>query len=487
MIDCLIVGSGFAGLCAAIKLKERGRSFTILEKASGLGGTWRANHYPGCACDIPSHLYSFSFAPNPKWSRQYAPQSEILQYLEEVTDRYDLRRHIEFNQEVVRCEWRDNFWQVHLGNGQTRTARWLVLGIGALSRPSYAKLEGLDKFRGQNFHSAEWNHDFSLEGKSVAVIGTGASAIQFVPQIAPRVGNLHLFQRTPPWVLPRPDRPIRPLEQKLFSLLPIAQRLQRYGIYWTNEARAYAFTVDPRLMKLVMRFGKKHIAHQIKDPALRAKVTPHFMPGCKRVLMANDYYPTLARRNVEVVTDGISHVTENAVVTSDGRERKVDAIIHGTGFHVTDFLTNLQIIGKDGTDLNDAWRNGVEAYLGSNASGYPNMFMMCGPNTGLGHNSMVFMIEAQVHHMLECMRAVEKRGAIACEIRADAQHEFNRGIQPRLKKTVWASGCKSWYLDDKGNNPTLWPGFTVEFWLKTRKMDQSLYLFHDEVKLREAA
>jgi cation diffusion facilitator CzcD-associated flavoprotein CzcO len=485
MIDCLIVGSGFAGLCAAVQLKQRGRSFTILEKSSGLGGTWRANHYPGCACDIPSHLYSFSFAPNPRWSRHYAPQAEILQYLEDVADRFDVRRHIELNQEVARCEWRDNFWQVQLKNGQTRTARWLVLGVGALSRPVYAKIRGLESFRGANFHSAEWNHEFPLEGKSVAVIGTGASAIQFVPQIAPRVGKLHLFQRTAPWVLPRGDRAIGALGQRLFSLLPMAQKLQRYWIYWKCEARHYL--LDPRVMRVGKRLLEKRLERVVRDPVLREKLTPDFLPGCKRVLLADDYYPALQRENVEVVTEGISHVTPSGVVTDDGVERKVDAIIHGTGFNVTDYLTPLTVIGKDGIDLNQAWQSGTEAYLGSNVSGYPNLFMMCGPNTGLGHNSMVFMIEAQVHHLLECMRTVEKRRAVACEVRADAQEAFNRELQPRLKRSIWASGCKSWYLDENGNNPTLWPGFSVEYWLRTRKMDQSLYLFHDEVKLREAA
>jgi cation diffusion facilitator CzcD-associated flavoprotein CzcO len=474
MIDVAIIGAGFAGICAGIHLKKAGRSFVILEKSDGVGGTWRDNHYPGCACDVRSHLYSFSFAPNPRWTRMYAPQGEILEYLERVTDQYQLRPFMRFHKELLRAEWDGSSWQLQMADGEKLAARWLVLGVGALSRPALPDIPGLDRFSGKVFHSARWDHSFALDGKTVAVIGTGASAIQFVPQIVPRVAKLHLFQRTPPWVLPRPDRGISAFERKLFAAAPFFQRLYRWWIYWKQEMFVWPFVFAPNMMQLAAKWGRRHIRRHIADPELRKKLTPKYLPGCKRVLMANDYYPSLAQPHVEVVTDGIREITASGVVTEDGRERGVDAILLGTGFRTTDLVTPMTIRGKNGVDLNQEWQNGAEAHLGTTVAGFPNLFMLAGPNTGLGHSSMVFMIEAQTAYLMDCMRVAGERSA---EVRAEAQAKFNRKVQRNLAGTVWSSGCRSWYLDKNGKNVALWPGFTFGFWLRTRHIARRDYLF----------
>lgn len=472
--DTLIVGSGFSGLGMGIALKKAGRnSFVILEKANGVGGTWRENHYPGCACDVPSHLYSYSFEPYPRWSRMFAEQREILGYLEHCADKYGLRPHLRFGKEVVRAELDEAaaLWRVHLRDGEILSARHLVLGIGALHRPAYPDIEGLESFKGKSFHSAEWDDAYDLRGKRVAVIGTGASAIQFVPRIAKQVGKLHLFQRTPPWILPKPDRAIRDWEKKLFGTAPISQLLYRYWIYWVWESRAFGFTIDPRVMNLVAALGRWHIRRQLRDPKLRKLVTPTYTPGCKRILMADDYYPTLERPNVELVTERVAKITPRGVVTADGVEREVDAIIFGTGFKVSEFLTHMQIRGRGGITIDEAWKNGAEAYLGTTVSGFPNLYLLMGPNTGLGHNSMVFMIESQIEYVLRCMRTLDARGAKIADVKQKAQKLFNEHLQRRLSRTVWATGCHSWYLDGAGQNSTTWPGFTFEFWLRTRRFD----------------
>lgn len=477
-VEVIIVGSGFSGIGMAIQLKKAGNSsFVILEKAGGVGGTWRENRYPGCACDVPSHLYSYSFEPHPGWSRMFAPQAEILDYLEHCADKYELRPHIRFHSEVTSAalDEKTGLWNVHLQGGEILTARHLVLGIGALHRPAYPEIEGIERFQGHAFHSAQWDHAHDLTGKRVAVIGTGASAIQFVPRIAPKVDKLHLFQRTPPWVLPKPDRTIGRAEQLLFGAAPISQRLYRYWIYWLMELRAFGFTIDPRVMQLVAALGRRHIRKQIRNPKLRELVTPSYTPGCKRILMADDYYPTLELPNVEVVADRIEKVTERGIVTEGGVERPVDTIIYGTGFKVTELLTHMSVRGRGGVEINDIWKSGVEAYLGTTVSGFPNLYLLMGPNTGLGHNSMIFMIESQIDYVLGCMRITKDHGARFADIKPKVQKAFNERIRERLERTVWASGCHSWYLDREGQNSTTWPGFTFEFWLRTRRVNAKDY------------
>jgi cation diffusion facilitator CzcD-associated flavoprotein CzcO len=479
-VEVAIVGTGFSGLGAAITLKQAGNeSFVVLEKADEVGGTWRENHYPGCACDVPSHLYSFSFEPNPRWSRMFAPQSEILDYLKHCADKYGIRPHIRFGSEVreARFDERTGLWTILTSRDQTIVARHLVLGMGALSRPAMPSLHGLEKFKGTTFHSAEWNHDYNLTGKRVAVIGTGASSIQFVPEIVNKVDHLDLYQRTAPWVMPKPDREFSMNALSVFDRSVSAQKALRYGIYWIMEARALGFTIDKRVMKLAEHLGKKFIHKQLGDTELAKKVTPNYTPGCKRILISNDYYPALAKPNVDVVTDGISEVTATGLVTNDGTHREVDAILFGTGFRVTDLLTPLRIYGIGGVDLNDAWKSGMEAYLGTTISGFPNLYMLMGPNTGLGHNSMVFMIEAQIHYVMNHMRLMRDKRARYADVRKGAQHDFNERIHSRLSKSVWASGCKSWYLDASGRNSTVWPGFTFEYWLRTRNVAAQDYVF----------
>jgi cation diffusion facilitator CzcD-associated flavoprotein CzcO len=469
----VIIGTGFSGIAMGVMLKRAGiKSFTILEKASDIGGTWRDNTYPGAACDIPSHLYSFSFEPKADWSRSYSPQQEIQDYLRHCVEKYDLRRHIRFDSEVSGAEFDASagVWTVRITDGVPLTARALVLGNGALSIPSYPDIPGLEQFTGRTFHSARWDHDYDLKGKTVAVIGTGASAIQFVPEIEPEVKRMHLFQRTPPWILPKPDRPIRDRVKRLLRAVPLARWLYRAWIYWLHELRAVGFVVDPRLMKAAEKLARAYLAEQVKDPVLRAKLTPSYTIGCKRILMSNNYYQALQQPHVEVVTDAIERVTPTGIVTRDGRERQVDAIIHGTGFTATEYLAPIRIVGRDGRELNEVMRATPETYLGITGHGFPNLFLMMGPNTGLGHNSMVFMIEAQARYALQGIRTLRDRDLAFMDVYAPVQRAFNERIQAKLRQTVWASGCKSWYLKD-GHNLSLWPGFTFQYWMETRALD----------------
>jgi cation diffusion facilitator CzcD-associated flavoprotein CzcO len=468
--DVIIVGTGFAGLGMAIKLKAAGESdFVVLEKADSVGGTWRENTYPGCACDVQSHLYSFSFEPNPKWSRMFARQPEIRDYLEHCTDKYGVRKHIRFDSEITsaRFDEGENRWHVEVGGGVARyTARVVVAGFGPLSRPDFPEIEGVEEFRGDFFHSAQWDDGVELADKRVAVIGTGASAIQFVPQIAGQVAELKLFQRTPPWVLPKPDRPTLGPERLLFRRFPALQRAYRDLIYWRLETRVLGMTLGraSSIMKAAELLGRIHIRRAIKDPALREAVTPDYTIGCKRILMSNDYYPALARDNVSVVAGGVTRVTERGVVDAEGHEHEVDVIIYGTGFKVHDPLGALRITGRRGAELGQVWReDGLEAYLGTTIAGFPNLFVLVGPNTGLGHNSIIYMIESQVHYVLEAIRTMRERELAAVDVRREVQARYNDGLQEQLAGSVWASGCSSWYLDASGKNRTLWPGFTFKF------------------------
>jgi cation diffusion facilitator CzcD-associated flavoprotein CzcO len=475
----VIIGSGFAGLGMAIRLKKAGyHDFVILEKGGDLGGTWRDNQYPGCACDVPSHMYSFSFELNPDWSRMFAPQREIWAYMRRCAAKYGLPEHLRFNSEVESLEWDDEarHWQVHLADGTRYTPKAVISGIGALHVPSYPNIPGLERFTGTSFHSAEWDHSYDLRGKRVAVIGTGASAIQFVPRIAEQVGRLHLFQRTPPWIQPKPDVAFpEPVRRAL--RLPGAARALRNAIYWTLEARSVGFTIDPRLSGPMRSVALRHIARQIPDPELRAKVTPDYTIGCKRVLLSSDYYPALNRPNVDLITEGIAEVTETGVVTTDGSTYEVDAIIYGTGFKVTEALAEQRITGRNGLKIQDAWGDGIEAHRGITVPGFPNLFLLLGPNTGLGHNSVVFMIESQIEHILGCLRLLSEQKGRFIEAKAPAMRRYADRIQRRLRKAVWnEGGCQSWYLDENGVNRTLWPGFTFEYWAGTRKVRPEEYV-----------
>ena len=482
-VDVAILGSGFSGLGMGVALLKNDKSdFVILEKADSVGGTWRDNTYPGCACDVSSHLYSFSFEPNPTWSRMFPSQPEIRAYLNCVADKHGLRPHLRFNKKVeeMRFDEAAGFWRIHTDDGETLTARVVVSGMGGLSRPVYADIKGAKDFKGEVFHSAEWNHDYDLTGKTVAVIGTGASAIQFVPQIQPRVAKLHLFQRTPPWIMPKPDRAMFGWEKWLFKRAPIFQDLLRGRIYLENEVRALGFNINPALIKAAQKIAENHLKKQVPDPVLRARLTPDYTMGCKRVLISNDYYPALAQPNLELVTNGIDRITANGVVTKDGVERPVDVIIYGTGFAATDALNPVQVYGLDGRHLNKEWDPAQEAYLGIAVNGFPNLFFMMGPNTGLGHNSMIYMIESQIRYTMEAIRSMERKAAVWMAPKKAVQAAYNANIQHKIAKTVWQQGgCKSWYQTEDGRNTTLWPDFTFVYRARTRAIDAADFEYQD--------
>ncbi len=478
-VHTLVVGAGFAGLAMAIKLKQAGdEDFLVIERGEDVGGTWRDNTYPGAACDVPSQLYSYSFALNPHWSRSFSPQPEIQDYIQQVAEESGTLSHFVFGTDAEEATWDEerNVWQVRTSRGDL-TAKVMVSAAGALSDPRNPDIEGFDSFQGEVFHSAAWNHDYDLTGKRVAIIGTGASAIQIVPEIAPQVGRLDVYQRTAPWVIPRNDRPYTGVEKLAFKHLPGVQRLYRTAIYWGRELYVPAFTMAPQLAWPAKQLALRNIKRAISDPQLREQVTPDYQIGCKRILISNDYYPALARDNVDLVTDGIERVTANGIVTADGVEREVDAIIVATGFHTTDLPIAHHVTGREGITLAEHYqRVGMQAYKGSSVHGFPNLFFVVGPNTGLGHSSMVFMIESQVRYVMGALGHLRRSGASAVEPRPEVQADYVEDLQQRMQRTVWsAGGCASWYLDSHGRNVTLWPRATFTFRLLTRRFDPGAY------------
>ena len=473
--DIVIIGTGFAGMGMAIKLKESGRDdFVVLEKAHDVGGTWRDNTYPGCECDIPSHMYSFSHELNNDWSKSFSGQPEIWAYMRKVADKHDLRKMIDFGVEVEGASWDEaaKRWTIHT-NGLTYVARVLVAGVGGLHIPNIPEVTGTDTFDGPMFHSARWDHNVDLKDKKVVVIGTGASAIQFIPIIAQEVGELTVFQRTPAWVLPKKDKPTSSLKKTAFSNVPGAMRAYRNALYWGLESRAIAFNghlnVLPFAEKIVTRYLKK----AIPDEELRAKLTPDYRLGCKRVLQSNTYYPTFLRDNVDLNTDGVAEIVSDGVIDKNGVKHEADVIIWGTGFHVIDAFDYLSIKGREGRDLATQFKEGgVETYLGMTIHGFPNLYFMLGPNTALGHNSVVFMIEQQTKYIIRMLDEMQLRGAAAAEATLEAQTEFNVEVQKRVSKGIWTTGgCTSWYLDSHGKNRTIWPKFTFQYWWETRKVN----------------
>ncbi|TQL68033.1 cation diffusion facilitator CzcD-associated flavoprotein CzcO [Nocardioides albertanoniae] len=471
-----IIGSGFGGIGMAVRLKERGfEDITIFEKAGDVGGVWRDNSYPGAACDVPSHLYSFSFAPKHDWSRRFAPQAEILGYLQKTAERFDVLRHVRLNTEVEGASFDHDMgrWTVRLVDGTTHTSDVLITAVGQLSRPALPRISGIDSFEGEIFHSATWNHDFDLAGKKVAVVGTGASAIQFVPHVQKQVSSLTLFQRGPAHVLPKPDYAYAEFVSAALAKVPGLHALSRWVTYWQLEPRAAAFTRFPKLMEILQRRFEKSLHAQVEDPVKRALLTPTDLIGCKRVLLSNDYYPAVVQDNVSIVNDGIVEVRPEGVVTEDGTLHEVDAIILGTGFQATDFLAPMHITGRDGLDLNEVWRDGAEAHLGISVAGFPNLFLLYGPNTNLSHSSIVFMLESQINYILQGVKKVAGAAVRSVEVRSGVQDEFNVGIQTRIGATVWDRDCRSWYKTAAGKNTTNWPGATFTYRLKTRRPDWS--------------
>jgi len=474
-----IVGAGFAGLCAAIRLRQAGfEEVEIFERAADIGGTWRDNTYPGCACDIPSNLYSFSFEPNPEWTRMYPPQGEIHAYLRRVVEKYGLAPCLRFGRELAEARYDEAAaaWDLRFRDGGVERFDVFIGATGPLSKPALPKLAGMDSFRGTTFHSARWRHDVDLRGKRVAVIGTGASAIQLVPKIAPQVAQLHVFQRTPPWVLPHRDRPFGPRERRLYRALPFAQRLLRWAIYLRQELLIFGFTGGERVQKRFRRFASWLLERQVADAELRRRLTPDYAPGCKRLLITNDWYPALQRSNVELITEAVARLEGGRVVAASGAAREVDVAIFATGFAATEFVAPMKIYGRGGAELGAAWKDGAATHLGISVAGFPNAYLVVGPNTGLGHNSLVFMIEAQVNYIVAALRRMRKAGRRTLEVRAEAQARSYAEVQRRMQRTVWASGCRSWYLSAGGRNDTLWPGSTLDYWRRTLRFDAENYV-----------
>ena len=477
-VDVLVVGAGFSGLGAAIRLSKEGfDDLVVLERGSDVGGTWRDNSYPGAACDVPSHLYSYSFAPNPDWSRAFSPQGEIYDYIRRVTHEAGVREKIRFGVEVTAVDFDDprGRWTVRTSDG-TYDARVVVLGVGALCEPKNPEIDGIEDFAGPVFHTARWNHSVKLADKRVAVIGTGASAIQVVPSIAPTVAHLDVYQRTAPWVLPRIDRTYPDLERKAYRRIPGLQRAVRALQYASREFQVVGLTRSRAALAPIKAIGRAHLAMQVRDRKLREAVTPRFEIGCKRILLSNTWYPALSRENVDLVTSPITKVTRDGIVTADGLEHPTDVLVVATGFHVTDSPFFERVRGTDGKTLADKWASdGMEAYKGTTVSGYPNLFVLVGPATGLGHSSMIYMIESQLNYLASAMQMMRARNLQTVDVREVVQEAYNDELRANTSDTVWTTGCKSWYLDDKGNAPAVWPDFTFAFRNETREFDLSAY------------
>ncbi|HKF77498.1 MAG TPA: NAD(P)/FAD-dependent oxidoreductase [Candidatus Dormibacteraeota bacterium] len=463
--DVAVIGAGFGGLGMAVRLGRSGDvSFVVLEKAGDIGGTWRDNTYPGASCDVPSHLYSFSFHPQ-SWPRRYATQAEILRYLERIVEAHALASHLRFDSPVEAAVFdeRSATWRLALAGGEVVAARAVVSAVGQLNRPALPDIPGRERFLGRSWHSARWDHGYDLTGRRVAVIGTGASAIQFVPEIVQKAARVHVFQRTAPYVIPRPDRPYGAVERWLYDHVPLLQRGDRLRVFLTGELLGAALLGSARLRAALEQRWRSFMHAQVDDPALRARCEPGYVLGCKRILFSNDWYATLQRESVELVTDRIVEITRTGVATADGAHREVDAVVYGTGFRATEFLQPMQVTGLGGRDLHEVWCGTPEAYRGIQVSGFPNFFMLYGPNTNLGSNSIIFMLEAQIAYVQGALRAMRRRGLAWLDVRSDVQRDFNRWVETASRRTVWETGCHNWYTTATGRNTNNWPAFPYRY------------------------
>jgi cation diffusion facilitator CzcD-associated flavoprotein CzcO len=472
ILDVAILGTGFAGLCAAVKLRQQGmHNFKLFERESDIGGTWRDNSYPGSGCDVPSHLYCFSFAPNYDWSRRFSGQAEIHAYIKHVADKFQLRPHIQFNAEIIEAHFDEpsNLWVIRFANQSIVKARTFISGAGQLNRPILPMIDGINDFKGPSFHSARWRHDVDLTGKRVAVIGNGASAVQFIPVVAEQAAHLTVFQRSANWVIPRNDAHYSDRAKWIFRFIPFAWRLYRWQFYLRLEKNALAFVRRGGLFgKLFERVARQNLEASITDPDLRKKLTPDYLPGCKRILISDDFYPALARSNVSVETQGISAIEPTGVRTNDGVLHEVDVIIYATGFDSLNFIAPVEIKGVAGADLRKVWSDGAAAYMGMMVPGFPNFFILYGPNTNLGHNSIIFMIEAQVRYVMDCIRYLRDRRLSVIDVSVEAHDAYNTKLQSDLSKTVWDADCGSWYKTKSGRITNNWSGFTLAYWWATR-------------------
>lgn len=474
-----IVGAGFAGIGTAIRLLQNGiQSFTMFERAGEIGGTWRDNTYPGAACDVPSHAYSLSFEQVPTWSRRFAPSWEIQDYLLGLVEKWKLRQYLRLNTSIVEARFDEStaLWTLTAGDGGTFTARVVVSCVGGLVDPATPDIKGLDQFKGKIFHTARWDHDYDLCGKRVGVIGTGASAVQVVPSIAPKVGKLHVFQRTPGWVVPKMDKVYSERMKRMFERFPLTLHLSRMFKYWRSEFWGPMIFLDsPRLSAIGQRMSLKHLESQVRDPGLRRKLTPTFQFGCKRILVSDDYWATFNRENVELVTDTIDCVESQGIRTKDGKLRELDAILLATGFALGLASAPFPIVGLGGRTLDEAWRDGAVAYKGMSVAGFPNWFILMGPNTGPGHTSVLVYTEAQIQHVLEAIQLLRGEGVRYVNVRQKSQDAYNERIQGRMKHMVWSTGCTSWYLSPDTKNHSLYPGFAAEYVVRARHFDPDDY------------
>lgn len=476
-VHIAILGAGFAGVGAAIRLRQSGiRDFVVFERAEDVGGVWRDNEYPGCACDVEAPLYSFSFAPNPDWSRLYAPQAEIFAYVRRCVDEFGIRPHLRLGHTIESVHWdaEHRRWSIVSSRGQF-SADVIIAGTGGLSEPIIPTLPGRERFTGKAFHSAQWDHAHSLAGRRVAIVGTGASAVQIIPKIQPEVAKLLVFQRTPAWVVPRFDREFGPRQRQLFASVPLSQKLLRAGLYLRHEAMLVGFR-NPSIMQLIETRVRRYLEHVVRDPDLRERLTPDFRMGCKRILVSSDYLQALTRPNVEVVPSAVRELVPEGLVDAEGRTHEVDTIVYATGFRVTDQPFAEHVHGRDGRTLAEVWRGSPQAYLGTMVHGFPNYFLMTGPNTGLGHSSMLLMIEAQIELVLGALRELDERHTRTIEPKPEVQQRFVDDVQRGGAGTVWtAGGCQSWYLDETGRNSTLWPWSTYAY-MRKAKFERDNYL-----------
>jgi cation diffusion facilitator CzcD-associated flavoprotein CzcO len=478
-----IIGTGFGGLGVARYLKQAGfHNLTIFEKKQDVGGVWRENTYPGAACDIPSHLYSYSFEPHYPWSRRYGTQAEIHAYLRHCAKKYQLIEHVRFGHEMLGAQFDASrgVWAIRFANGVTHEAQILISAVGQLHRPQLPEIPGLASFRGRSFHSATWDHSYALAGKTVAVIGTGASAVQFVPEIAPQVKQLYLFQRSAGWVIPKMDRPYSKLERALLTNVPSLHSADRQRIFWFIEFLASALqrssALKNRVAKAIFTTANRIMMRtQLRDPVLRQKLSPDSPLGCKRTLLSNKWLPALARPNVEVVTDTIREITPDGVVTADGKLRKVDALIHGTGFAASEFLAPMDLIGLEGQSLRAVWAKGAEAHLGITVNGFPNLFVMYGPNTNLGAGSIIYMLEAQARYVTQAVSLLRDRRLRWLNVKRPAQAAFVARMREASKQSPYESGCHSWYINAEGRNINNWLGYMSDYSKLTARVDPEEY------------
>lgn len=477
--DVVIVGAGFGGIAMAVELSRAGIGFVILERASDMGGVWRENTYPGAGCDVPSPLYSFSFARNPHWPRRYAGQSDIHAYLSTTAQAFGITEHISFGTDVASAEFDASAgcWQVHSTAGARWVARGFVPATGQLSRPAFPPIPGIESFSGVSFHSAEWNHDVELHDRRVAVLGTGASAVQFVPRIQPRARRLDVFQRSAPHILRKRDHPYKRWHHRLFELCPAIQRLDRLGFWLYAELAQQSLSAWQWLVPLFRRRARRHLRESVPDPSLRKKLTPDYEIGCKRVLFSNDYLPALTQDNVDVVADSVAEITPRGVRTAHGTEYPADVIIYATGFAASELLAPMRITGTDGARLAERFSAGARAYLGMSVPDFPNMFVLYGPNTNLGGGSVIYMLECQARYVRQAMQHILAVPERCVDVRRDVEARWDREIQGRLERSVW-SRCSSWYRNAYGRVVSIWPGRTLEYRRRTRRFDPRDYREH---------